>query len=428
MDYFNYQSGQLYCEQVPIADIAASAGTPTYVYSAATFSHHYQQLAQAFAPLNPLICYSVKANSNIHILSLLHQAGAGFDIVSGGELARVIQARGDPAKVVFAGVAKTDQEISEALQAGILQFTLESAPEAQNISRLAVVAGKQANATLRVNPDVDPKTHRYITTGKKLTKFGVDVEDVTAFFEKYTDLPGLNLTGLQMHLSSQITAIDPFVEALTKMLDLVDDLRARGYKIEWLDLGGGFGADYQTDTAPLASAYAEAIVNMLQGKNLRIAIEPGKFISANAGVLLTRVLYMKQSGPKRFVIVDAAMNDLIRPSLYDAFHFIWPVQPAEGFVPLARTAEPTMTGLIKADVVGGICESTDFFAKDRLLPPLQRGDLLAVFTAGAYSFSMASQYNSRPRAPEVLVDGADYKTIRRRETYDDLTAPEQLSG
>jgi diaminopimelate decarboxylase len=426
MDHFNYQSGQLFCEQVRLADIAASLGTPSYVYSSATFGHHYQQLAKAFAPLDALICYSVKANSNIHIISLLDQAGASFDIVSGGELARVIRAGVDPAKVVFAGVAKTDQEISEALEAGICFFALESAPEAENISRLATAARQEANAVLRVNPDVDPKTHRYITTGKKLTKFGVDLEEVTAFFEKYSDLPGLNLTGLHMHLGSQITAIDPFVEALGKMLGLIETLRARGQKIEWLDLGGGFGADYQTDTAPLAPAYADAIVDMLGDKDLRIAIEPGKFISANAGVLLTRVVYVKESGPKRFVIVDAAMNDLIRPSLYDAFHFIWPVQPAQGFVPPARTAEPAIDGLLKVDVVGGICESTDFFAKDRLLPPVQRGDLLAIFTAGAYCASMASQYNSRPRAPEVLVTGVEHKTIRRRETYDDLITPEQL--
>ncbi len=425
MDHFTYQSGQVYCEQVGMADIASSLGTPSYVYSSATFGHHYQQLAKAFAPLDPLICYSVKANSNIHILNLLDQAGASFDIVSGGELARLLAAGVDPAKVVFAGVGKSDQEISEALEAGICFFATESAPEAQNISRLAA-AGKKANTVLRVNPDVDPKTHKYITTGKKLTKFGVDLEEVTTFFEKYSDLPGLNLVGLHMHLGSQITAIDPFVEALHKMLDLVDSLRARGHKIEWLDLGGGFGADYQTDTAPLAPAYADAIVGMLGDKDLRIAIEPGKFISANAGVLLTRVLYVKESGPKCFVIVDAAMNDLIRPSLYDAFHFIWPVQPAEGFVPPARTAEPDMDGLVKVDVVGGICESADFFAKDRLLPPVQRGDLLAIFTAGAYCASMASQYNSRPRAPEVLVSGSEHRTIRRRETYDDLIAPEQL--
>ena len=425
MDYFNYQSGHLYCEQVPIADIARSLGTPTYIYSSATFLHHYQQLAQAFAPLNPLICYSVKTNSNVNILSMLAQAGTGFDIVSGGELARVIQAGGDPAKVVFAGVAKTDQEIAEALQAGICQFTIESAPEAQNISRLAVAAGRTANAALRVNPDVDPKTHTYITTGKKLTKFGVDLEQAVAFFDQYSGLPNLDLTGLHMHIGSQITTVDPYVEALHKMLALVDTLRSKGHRIEWLDLGGGFGADYQTDTTPPALDYAAAIVDLLRGRDLRIAAEPGRFISGNAGILLTRVLYVKESEPKRFVIVDAAMNDLIRPSLYEAFHFIWPVQPVEGFVPPARTAEPPIDGLVRADVVGGICESGDFFAKDRLLPPLQRGDLLAIFTAGAYSFSMASQYNSRPRAPEVLVNGSTFQTIRRRETYADLIALEQ---
>ncbi|NIA06280.1 MAG: diaminopimelate decarboxylase [Actinobacteria bacterium] len=425
MDYFNYQSGQLYCEGVRLDAIAASHGTPAYVYSSATFLHHYQQLARAFAPLEALICYSVKTNSNKHILRLLEQAGAGFDIVSGGELFRVLQAGGDPAKVAFAGVGKTDQEISEAIEAGIGFFTLESAEEAENISRLAEGLGRKVAATLRVNPDVDPKTHKYITTGKKLTKFGVDIEEAVAFFEKYSDLPGLNLVGLHMHIGSQITTINPYVTALKKMLGLIQTLRSRGYKIEWLDLGGGFGADYQSDTAPLAPDYATALVEMLAGQDLRIAMEPGRFISGNAGVLLTRVLYVKQSGPRRFVIVDAAMNDLIRPALYDAFHFIWPVQPAEGFVPTERTSEPAMDGLIKADVVGGICESGDFLAKDRLLPPVRRGDLLAVFTAGAYSFSMASQYNSRLRAPEVLVNGSEQKLIRRRETYSDLTAGEQ---
>jgi diaminopimelate decarboxylase len=396
-----------------------------YIYSTATFLHHYQQLAQAFAPLKPLICYSVKTNSNIHVLRLLGQAGAGFDIVSGGELSRVLQAGGEPAKVVFAGVGKTDQEISEAIEAGIGFFTLESAPEAENISNLAQRLGREVAAALRVNPDVDPQTHRYITTGKKLTKFGVDIEEAVAFFEKYSDLPSLDLVGLHMHIGSQITTIDPYVAAVEKMLRLIRTLRGRGHRIDWLDLGGGFGADYQTDTAPLAPDYAAALIKLLRGQDLRIAMEPGRFVSGNAGVLLTRVLYVKESGPRRFVIVDAAMNDLIRPALYDAFHFIWPAQPLEGFVPTERCPQPSMDGLIKADVVGGICESGDFLAKDRLLPPVQRGDLLAVFTAGAYSFSMASQYNSRPRAPEVLVNGSQHSIIRRRETYSDLTAPEQ---
>jgi len=425
MDYFTYQSGQLHCEAVHLADIAAAHATPVYVYSSATFLHHYQQLAQAFASLEPLICYSVKTNSNIHVLRLLAQAGAGFDIVSGGELFRVLQAGGRPNKVVFAGVGKTDREISEAIEAGIGFFTLESAPEAENISRLAQGLGQKVAAALRVNPDVDPKTHKYITTGKKLTKFGVDLKEAVAFFEKYSGLPGLNLVGLHMHIGSQITSIDPYVTALKKMLGLIQTLRDRGYKINWLDLGGGFGADYQSDTVPLAPDYAAALVKMLRGQDLQIAMEPGRFISGNAGVLLTRVLYVKQSGPRRFVIVDAAMNDLIRPALYDAFHFIWPVQPPKGFVPTERTSQPRMDGLVKADVVGGICESGDFLAKDRLLPPLKRGDLLAVFTAGAYSFSMASQYNSRLRAPEVLVNGSEHKIIRRRESYSDLTALEQ---
>ena len=425
MDYFNYQSGQLYCEGVAVADVAASQGTPTYVYSRATFLHHYEQLAKAFAALDPLICYSVKTNSNVNVLRMLAEAGAGFDIVSGGELFRVLQAGGDPSKVVFAGVGKTDKEITEAIEAGIGQFTLESGAEAENISRLAQGLGRKVSAALRVNPDVDPKTHKYITTGKKLTKFGVDIEEAVAFFEKYSDLPGLELVGLHMHIGSQITIIDPYVTALEKMLGLIQSLRGRGHKIEWLDLGGGFGADYQSDTAPLAPDYANVLVEMLAGQDLRIAMEPGRFISGNAGVLLTQVLYIKESGPRRFIVVDAAMNDLIRPSLYEAFHFVWPVQPAEGFVPLARMAEPAMEGLVKADVVGGICESGDFLAKDRLLPPVQRGDLLAVFTAGAYSFSMASQYNSRPRTPEVLIDGEQQNLIRRRESYSDLIAAEQ---
>lgn len=424
MDYFQYQDNQLYCEKVPINRIADELGTPSYVYSAATFERHWRGLREAFAELDPLICYSVKGCGNINILRLLAKLGSGFDVVSGGELYRVLQGGGQADKVVFAGVGKTDDELRQAIEAGIGYFNIESEAELENLITLARQADKEINAALRVNPDVDPKTHRYTSTGKKESKFGVDLERAINVFEQFGRNEAVRLSGIHIHIGSLINTVGPYVEAMEKSLGLIERLRALGFKIETLDIGGGFGADYTTGQAPSPADYATAIVPLLREKGLKLILEPGRSISGNAGILLTRVIHTKQGGERDFVIVDAGMNDLIRPALYEAFHFIWPVVVGENYAIEARHDPVKMSGLKKVDVVGPICETGDFLAKDRLLPPMTRGDLLAVFTAGAYCFAMSSQYNSRPRAAEILVEGDTFRVIRRRETYTDLIAPE----
>jgi diaminopimelate decarboxylase len=429
MDYFNYKNGKLFAENVDIEQVAAEAGTPTYIYSKATFVEHLHRIQRAYAELDTTICYSVKACGNINILEFLAKEGSGFDIVSGGELYRVLQAGGDPAKIVYAGVGKTDREIIEALNAGIGYFNIESEAELENLIRLAKRDGSahdnQPRAALRVNPDVDYKTHTFLTTGRKETKFGVDIERAQKVFADYGDNGAVKLSAIHVHLGTGGKKIDPYVEAVQKILPLIDRLRSNGHNIEALDLGGGYGADYESDTVPSADEYAAGIVPLLKNKNLKLILEPGKSISANAGILLTRVLYTKRGGAKEFVIVDAGMNDLIRPSLYDAFHFIWPVKVQKKFVPARRTKDLQPDEARVVDIVGPICEGADFFAKDRALPPVQRGDLLCIFTAGAYGFSMSSNYNARCRAAEVLVDGDRFSLIRKRETYEDLTALER---
>jgi diaminopimelate decarboxylase len=429
MDYFNYKNGKLFAENVDVEQVAAEAGTPIYIYSKATFIEHLQRIQKAYAELETTICYSVKACGNINILKFLAKEGSGFDIVSGGELYRVLQAGGDPAKIVYAGVGKTDSEIIEALDAGIGYFNIESEAELENLIRLAKqnrsAHNKQPRAALRVNPDVNYKTHTFLTTGKKETKFGVDIERAQKVFADYGNNGAVMLSAIHVHLGTGGKKIDPYVEAVQKILPLIDRLRSNGHNIEALDLGGGYGADYESDTVPSADEYAAGIVPLLKDKNLKLILEPGKSISANAGILLTRVLYTKRGGAKEFVIVDAGMNDLIRPSLYDAFHFIWPAKVQTKFVPKQRSRDLQLEGTTVVDVVGPICEGADFFAKDRALPPVQRGDLLCIFTAGAYGFSMSSNYNARCRAAEVLVDGDRFSLIRKRETYKDLTAPEK---
>jgi len=424
MDYFEYKNGQLFCEDVSVSRIAERVGTPVYVYSAATLLHHYKAMAEAFGELAPTICFSVKSLANVHVLKLLGEAGCGFDVVSGGELARVTAAGGDMAKVVYAGVGKTDREINEAITADIALFNVESEQEFENLARLAAAAGRGVRAALRVNPDVDPRTHRHTTTGKKETKFGVDIERAERFFRKYAGGADVRLDAVHLHIGSPVYSPQPYVEAITKTLALIDSLRRGGIEVRTLDIGGGFGADYETGRSPLAADYARRIVPVLKGAALEIIIEPGRQIAANAGILLTKVLYVKQGGERNFVIVDAAMTDLLRPALYDAEHFIYPARLAAGAEAPPRKIDFAPRGAVKVDVVGGVCESADFLAKDRLLPPVARGDLLAVFTAGAYGFVMSSQYNSRPRAPEVLAEGREYRTIRRRETYGDLVAAE----
>jgi diaminopimelate decarboxylase len=429
MDYFNYRNGELYCEDVPATRIAAEVGTAVYVYSKATLLHHYRQIADAFKPLNPTICYSIKSNGNINLCKVLATEGCGFDVTSGGELFRALQAGGDPKKMIYAGVGKTDQEIVDAINAGIAAFNLESEAEIENIDRVAGEIGKKAIGAIRINPDVDPgaKTHAKTTTGKKETKFGVDIERAERVFEQYRNLNNLRIAGVHIHIGSPIYDVQPYVDAVRKIIALIDRLAEKGHRIEWFDVGGGFGVNYERpDQALPVTEHARALVPMLQGKPYRIAFEPGRYIAGNSGILLTKVLYRKTGGEKKFVIVDAGMNDLIRPTLYESYHHIWPVKPDPANLPRTRDrgTEPVNGEIV--DVVGPICESGDYLARARPLPMTQRGDLLAVFTAGAYGFAMSSNYNNRPRLPEVLVDGSSYKIIRRRETYEDLVAPERI--
>lgn len=425
MDHFEYRDGSLFCEEVPVADVAARAGTPLYLYSTATLLHHYRALADAFAELEPSICFSVKSLANVHILKLLAGAGSGFDVVSGGELARARAAGADMAKVVFAGVGKTDREITEAIDAGVGIFNVESEAEFENLSRLAARAGKSVRAALRLNPDVyDPKTHTYTATGKRETKFGVDIERAERFFDTFARDEHARLDAIHLHIGSPIYSAEPYVAAITKTLALIDKLRGKGFEITVLDIGGGYAADYEEGTSPLAADYARPIIPLLAGRGLDVIIEPGRQIACNAGILLTRVQYVKQGGDRKFVIVDAAMTDLIRPVLYGSEHFVYPAELPTGAPAPHRRLDFVPDGGQMVDIVGGVCETSDFLARGRVLPPMRRGDLLAVFSAGAYGFVMASQYNSRPRCAEVLAGGDKFRTIRRRETYDDLLAAE----
>ncbi len=419
MDSFNYRNGRLFAESVDVEKIAKEVGSPTYIYSKATFKDHLSKIQKAYNQIDTTVCFSVKACSNINILKFMAEAGSGFDIVSGGELYRVQQAGGDLSKVFYAGVGKTDKEIIEALNAGIGYFNIESEVELVNLIKLAKENNKKTKAALRINPDVDYKTHAYITTGKKGNKFGVDIEEALRVFDDYRDNGFVKLCVVHMHLGSGGKTIDPYVAAVEKILPVIEELRKRGHEIEALNLGGGYGADYESGSVPSAADYAAGIVGLLKGKNLRLILEPGKSIAANAAILLSRVLFAKQSGSKKFVIVDAGMNDLIRPALYQAFHFIWPTNAGSGMVPTKRANDLNLPGNEVVDIVGPICESADFLAQDRSLPVLKRGDLIAVFTAGAYGFTMSSNYNARGRAAEVLVDGADFTVIRKRESYED---------
>jgi diaminopimelate decarboxylase len=427
MDFFNYKDGELYCEGVPAEKIARDVGTAVYVYSKATFLHHYHQIADAFAPLKATICYSIKSCGNIHICRFLAEQGCGFDVTSGGELFRALKAGGDPKKIIYAGVGKTDEEIADGINAGIAAFNLESEAEIENIDRVAASLGKTAIGAIRINPDVDPKTHIKTTTGKKETKFGVDIERARRVFSQYRNLKHLRVAGVHIHIGSPVYEIQPYVLAVEKIVQLIKELTADGHQIEWFDMGGGFAVNYERpDQALPVTEHARALMPLLKDQPYKLALEPGRYIAGNAGILLTRVLYRKTGGEKKFVIVDAGMNDLIRPTLYEGYHHIWPVKPDAANIPRERSrAFEAANGEI-VDVVGPICESGDYLAKGRMLPPTQRGDLLAVFTAGAYGFAMSSNYNNRPRVPEVLVDGSEFRIIRRRETLDDLIAAEMV--
>jgi len=429
MDHFQYRDGILYCEELPLDDIAGQVGTPVYVYSKATFSQHYRDIAAAFAELDPIICYSIKSCGNIHLVRLLAEQGSGMDIVSGGELMRALKAGADPGKIVYAGVGKTDAEIEAAINAGIGWFNIESEAEFENIAAIAQRLGKTTHGALRVNPDVaDPKTHAKTTTGKKETKFGVDIERAKRFFQTYGHNGHCKLTAIHLHIGSPIYSPEPYVRAIDKALPLIDQLKAEGHAIDTLDIGGGYAADYETGVSPAWSEYAKQIVPRLKGTGLKIILEPGRTIAGNAGVLLTQVQYIKTGGSKKFVICDTGMHHLLRPALYDAFHFIWPTRVSPEMVPAQREAEPDVPGLEVSEIVGPICETGDTLAKARAIPPVQRGENLCIFTAGAYGMVMASNYNAFPRPAEVLVDGDQFTVIRRRETDDDLLRPEIEAG
>ena len=429
MDSFHYRDGQLYCEQVSLDELVSRVGTPVYVYSRQTFEQHYQRLVEAFGELDPLICYSVKSCGNIHICKLLVSLGAGMDVVSGGELFRAEQAGANMDKVVFAGVGKTDAEIREALAAQIGYFNIESEAEFENIAAIARRMGTVARAALRVNPDVaDPQTHAKTATGGKETKFGVNIERARKFFDRYGRDTHLRLAGIHLHIGSPIYSPEPYVRAISRALTLIDELVAQGFALEALNIGGGYAADYETGRSPSAADYAARVVPLLRpfvAGGGRVILEPGRSVSGNAGVLVTRVQYVKLSGGRKFVIVDSGENHLIRPTLYDAFHFIWPTHVAPMHQPTVRCAQMDLPGLEPCDVVGPVCETGDFFARGRPLPPMARGDLLCVFTAGAYGMAMASNYNALPRPAEVLVSGDDARIIRRRETYEDMIAQER---
>lgn len=412
MHHFEYRDGQLFAEDVAVTELAQQYGTPLYVYSTATFSRHFQAFDSAFDAVPHLTCYSVKANSNLSVLKLLASLGAGMDIVSGGELHRALAAGVSPDKIVYSGVAKRDDEIEAAIKAGILMFNAESVQELEAISRVASATGAQANVALRINPDVDPKTHPYISTGMKKNKFGLDIEQSMNAYRLAKDLPGVTPVGIDCHIGSQLTEVGPFLEALDKVLAFHDRLIDLGLEIRYLDLGGGLGITYDDEQPPHPKELGEAIAERVKGRGLTLILEPGRVIAGNSGILVTKVVYTKTTPSKHFVIVDAAMNDLVRPSLYGSFHRIAEVAP--------KNREP-----LNVDVVGGICESGDFLARDRDLPAVEPGELLAAFSAGAYGFTMSSQYNSRPRAAEVLVDGAVAKLARKRETYNDLVALEK---
>ena len=459
MHSFHYHDGHLYCEDVDLTRVAKEFGTPTYVYSAGTILDHYARLDAALAPLDHLICYAVKANSNRAILNLLVRAGAGFDIVSGGELFRVLAAGGDPAKCTFAGVGKSRDEIEYALDQGVYSFNVESEAELDAIERIARAKKMRAPIALRVNPDVDPHTHQYISTGSQENKFGIALDQVRAVYERAARMSNIEIVGVQMHIGSQITEAKPFASAIEKVAPLVRDLKSK-YAIKFFSIGGGMGIVYRRalesgsgkwwhdhGSEPSAFSvrdYADAIVPPLRDLGIRILVEPGRFLIGNAGVLLTRVRYIKQTGSKKFAIVDAGMNDLIRPALYQSYHEIVPVikpstltptlslegrggreAPGEG-ESVSLSYSKNKSG--KIDIVGPVCESGDFFALAREMPELQEGDLLAIMSAGAYGFVMASNYNSRPLPAEALVRGDKFALIRKRQTWDDLVRGEVDAG
>jgi diaminopimelate decarboxylase len=411
MDHFNYRDGELYAEDVPVAQIAERFGTPAYVYSRATLERHYRAYDNALAGRPHLVCYAVKANSNLAVLNVLARLGAGFDIVSAGELERVLKAGGEAGKVVFSGVGKQEWEMKRALEAGVRCFNVESDTELDRLNKVAGELGVKAPVSLRVNPDVDAGTHPYISTGLKENKFGIDIAEAPQVYARAASLPNLDIHGVDCHIGSQLTSVSPFLDALDRVLALIDSLAEQGIRIRHLDMGGGLGVTYDQEQPPQPADYVKALAERMGDRQLELILEPGRSIAANAGILVTRVEFLKCTEHQNFAIIDAAMNDLIRPALYSAWQAIIPVQPHQD-------------GEEKVwDLVGPVCETGDFLGKDRKLR-LQAGDLLAVRSAGAYGFVMASNYNTRNRPPELMVDGDKVHVVRRRETLEDQLAPE----
>lgn len=412
MNFFSYRNGTLCAERVSLVEIAKQYGTPAFVYSRAAIEHAYREFSDACSGRDVLICYSVKANSNLAVLNILARLGSGFDIVSGGELARVLAAGGSAAKTVFSGVGKSEAELRAGLAAGVLCFNVESEGELDRLASIAASMGKTAPVSLRVNPDVDPKTHPYIATGLRESKFGIAYDAAVPLYRRAAKLPNIRVMGIDAHIGSQITDVEPFVAALEKLLEFVDLLDETGVHLDHLDLGGGLGIRYHDEEPPELKDYLGRLFQRLGDRKIRVLFEPGRSLVGNTGVLLTRVEYLKHSGARNFVVVDAGMNDLIRPSLYDAWHDV---------VPVARREGPAR----RYDIVGPVCESADFLARERTLA-VAVGDLLAIMSAGAYAMAMSSNYNSRPRAPEVMVDGAKPWLVRERERTESLFASERL--
>ncbi len=417
MHYFHYENDQLCCEDVPIDAICREFGTPVFVYSKATLQRHFDVFKAPFQTLEHLICFSVKACSNLAVIKLFANMGSGADIVSGGELFRSLKAGVEPSKIVYSGVGKKTSEIDEALGAGILMFNVESEEELAVIDQRAQAMGKRAQVALRINPDVDPKTHPHITTGLRENKFGIDMAKALEIYRAAKNMPGIHPVGVDCHIGSQLTQIGPILEAVTRLKHLIGALRAEGIPIRYLDIGGGLGIPYDDEEPPPPAEYGAQISRLVSHMELTLILEPGRVLVGNAGILVTEVLYRKQGPEKSFVIVDAAMNDLMRPALYKAHHAVWPVK---------KNSRRDTRDKIVADLVGPICETGDFFARHREMEPVRSGDLLALMSAGAYGFSMSSNYNSRPRACEVLVDGHRYFLIRTREAYEDLIRGEQI--
>lgn len=413
MNYFDYQAGTLHAENVPVDKIAEQYGTPVYIYSRTALENHWKAFDEAFSAYPHLVCYAVKANSNLAVLNVLAKQGSGFDIVSMGELARVLAAGGDPAKTVFSGVGKTEQEIEYALQHGIRCFNVESIPELDRINTVAGRLGKKAPVSIRVNPDVDAQTHPYISTGLKENKFGIAIEDAREVYRSTQAMPHLDVVAVDCHIGSQLTSVSPFVDALERVLSLIDELAEDGIQIKHLDIGGGLGIHYRDETPPTPAEYAQALAPLLKDRELEILLEPGRAIAGNAGILLTKVEFIKPTEAKCFAIVDAAMNDLLRPALYQSWQNIQTVK------------QHSDTEVVSYDIVGPICETGDFLGKDRELA-IEQGDLLAIRSAGAYGFAMSSNYNSRPRVAEVMVEDDKVHLVRERETINDLFAGEHV--